>query len=110
MESTVLFSIPSGDPMGWSTSGLVQDASRIPGVRVVQDPDGALARRFGARTSGQTLLYDAPGRLTFNGGITALRGHSGDNDGSDAVVSLLLGQSPKHRLTPVFGCALFSEK
>jgi hypothetical protein len=110
MDAAVLFSIPTGDPLGWSKSDLIRTAESIPGVRVVHDVDGAIARSFGARTSGQTLLYDPSGRLMFNGGITSSRGHSGDNDGRDAIVSLLRMQTPSRQTTPVFGCALFSEQ
>ena len=48
---------------------------------MLRDDDGAEARRFGAETSGQTLLYDARGALAFSGGITGARGHAGDNAG-----------------------------
>jgi hypothetical protein len=108
LDATVLFAIPTGDPMGWSGGSLMRAAGAIPGVRVVQDTDGVTARRFGARTSGQTLFYDAQGRLAFNGGITASRGHSGDNNGRDAIVALLREHTPSRRSTPVFGCALYS--
>ncbi len=53
------------------------------------------------------MIYDAAGQLAFEGGITSFRGHSGDNDGRDAIVALLRGQRPQRRATPVFGCALF---
>ena len=61
---------------------------------------------FHAATSGQTLLYDVNGRLAFNGGITARRGHSGPNDGRDAILSLLQDGFRLHETTPVFGCSL----
>ena len=72
----------------------------------MEDRDGPVARAFGASTSGQTLLYDAAARLVFNGGITAARGHSGSNDGRDALVALLNAAVPRRRTTPVFGCSL----
>ena len=38
------------------------------------------------------LCFTTPsGKLTFQGGITAGRGHQGDNAGETAVVSLLRG-------------------
>ena len=81
-------------------------AALIPGVRPVEDLDGREALRFGAVTSGQTLLYDVSGRLLFNGGITAARGHAGTNDGRDAVLSLLANGSSLRHTTRVFGCSL----
>jgi hypothetical protein len=100
--------MPKGDPSGWEQSGLIEEAAGIPRVRTVLDPGGSIARRFGARTSGQTLLYDGNGRLVFNGGITASRGHSGDNDGRETITSILLRQPARRSHSPVFGCALFS--
>lgn len=86
-------------------SDLWRAAERIPGVRVVRD-DGAEARRFGARVSGQVLVYDGGGRLRFNGGITGSRGHEGDNAGRSAVESMLAGR-PHAATAFVFGCLLF---
>jgi hypothetical protein len=101
---------PSQEPGGWPRTDLWWSAAAIPGVRVFEDRDGREARHFGAATSGQALLYDAGGTLVFKGGITASRGHSGDNDGRDAIVSLVRGQTPPRRATPVFGCSLSAEE
>jgi hypothetical protein len=101
------------DPFGqrndrWVQSDLWVTASSIPGVHVLRDVDGADARRFGAWTSGQTLLYDAQGRLRFSGGITDARGHEGDNAGRASLESILFhGETPAAR-TSVFGCGLFA--
>jgi hypothetical protein len=75
-------------------------------VDPVEDPEGAAALRFGASTSGQTILYNDSGRLVFNGGITAARGHEGPNDGQDAVIALLQNRAPRQTTTPAFGCSL----
>lgn len=107
VTTTVFFSTPPQSPAGFEHGDLWKTAAAIPAVRVLVDQKAAAARRFGARTSGQTLLYDSQGRLLFNGGITAFRGHSGDNDGRDAIVAWLGGANPARRTTPVFGCALF---
>jgi hypothetical protein len=107
VESTVFFYVPSSAVQAWSTSSLWREARQIPGVRSLLDIDGKVARLYGARTSGQTMIYDAAGQLAFEGGITNFRGHSGDNEGLDAIVAVLGGQRPRRRATPVFGCALF---
>ena len=109
VQTTVFFSIPTGTPPGFGQTDLWETATRIPTVRVLADSNATEARRFGARTSGQMLLYDRRRRLVFSGGITAFRGHSGDNDGRDAIVSVVRGETPRHRTTPVFGCALFGD-
>jgi hypothetical protein len=85
---------------------LWQDARRIPGVQVVAS--GSEAALFQARTSGQTFVFDEAGTLMFAGGITAGRGHAGDNPGARAVLSLLNAEKSSYRHTSVFGCALFT--
>ena len=89
----------------WKTD-LVRRAEYISGVRVMNDLSGHEIMCFGATTSGQTFLYDRAGELCFQGGITASRGHTGDNAGSDAVIAVLLGNPPVRNKTFVFGCAL----
>jgi len=104
----VIFYVPADSNEDWAHTDLWKAATKIPDVRLTADPDGNIARQFGARTSGQTLLYDLHGKLAFSGGITAARGHSGDNDGRDSIVALLLGKTPIRHITPVFGCALYA--
>jgi hypothetical protein len=109
VQTTVFFYVPADSFEDWAHTDLWKSAAAIPTVRVLTDRDAAAARRFGARTSGQALLYDSQRHLVFSGGITAARGHSGDNDGRDAIVSLLFGGQPRRRTTPVFGCALYGD-
>ena len=101
----VLFIKPAGSPEDWENSDLWQSAASIPGVEVVVDDD-IEAGRFHAMTSGQTVLYDAGGRLLFSGGITGSRGHYGDNAGRSAIVSLLNTGEAERAETVVFGCPL----
>ena len=112
ITSQVLMYRPVPQPNDWSQSESWQAASIIPGVRVAEDRNAEIARAFGAYTSGQTLVYDPAGRLVFRGGITASRGHSGDNPGRGAITALLHGnlQNPKFPITTrVFGCSLRGE-
>lgn len=102
----VLFSKPSESSGDWEDTGLRRSAAAIPGVTVLSDTAGVEARRFGAETSGHTLLYAADGQLLFSGGITPSRGHAGDNAGAAAIVSLVQGQTPQRAETFVFGCSL----
>jgi hypothetical protein len=90
----------------WSQTSLRLSAAAIPGVVVHDDLDGEISSQFGAKTSGSVLLYDSNGRLLFKGGITASRGHAGDNAGSDAIVSLLERKQTELSQTRVYGCAL----
>jgi hypothetical protein len=82
-------------------------ASRMPGVRVVDDPKQEIARSLGAHTSGTVLFYDAGGALKFSGGITPSRGHEGDNAGAGTIRALLAASAAaKAPSTPVYGCSL----
>jgi hypothetical protein len=102
----VLFYTPKGFGRDWENGDLRRTAEAIPGVTVLSDVDGAEAARFGAETSGHTFVFDRDGRLLFNGGITASRGHSGDNAGERAIVSLINNHAVDRAQTFVFGCAL----
>jgi len=106
LKTTVYVYAPKEKPKDWVESGLFKQASAIPGVVVNQDPEGAAARRYGVRTSGQVLLYSSAGKLLFSGGITDSRGHEGDNDGEDAIVRFALYNQAPRPVTPVFGCSL----
>lgn len=106
--AAVLFIHPDGTPSDWEKTDLWRSAAEIPGVTVLVDPNYREADLFGAKASGQTFLYDANGRLQFNGGITALRGHSGDNAGRSSIVALVTGEGDFQRRTSVFGCSLRS--
>ena len=103
----VVFVRPSGAGEEWTNTDLWRSAVAIPDVTAWSDEGGVEASRFGAATSGQAILYDGDGRLVFSGGITAARGHFGDNAGSQALVRLLIDGMPSRPHTPVFGCALF---
>jgi hypothetical protein len=102
----VLFVKPKGTGRDWEDTDLRRSAEAIPGVKVAFDPDGLEARRFGAETSGHTFLFGVDGRLLFSGGITASRGHAGDNAGESAIVALFNNQTPTRTQTLVFGCSL----
>jgi hypothetical protein len=104
----VLFTLPEGLEEGWEKTDLWRRAVAISGVTVHMDAGGVEAARFHAFTSGETIVYDAAGSLIFRGGITAARGHAGDNPGRDRILSLLAKGSADRADSPVFGCALAS--
>jgi hypothetical protein len=110
LQASVVFVEPPGFDGSWAHTDLWASAGLIPGVTRVID-DGREARLFSAATSGQTMVYDADGKLRFTGGITVARGHYGDNEGVESIAMILDdGASAKHSgvaNTPVFGCALF---
>jgi hypothetical protein len=78
-------------------------------VEVFVDDGGVEAKRFGASTSGETMLYDESGDIQFHGGITGARGHEGDNAGRRRVLELLRkGRKgrPDRNESPTFGCEI----
>jgi hypothetical protein len=106
LSAVVMFVRPPGMPVGWEKAELWKIAAAIPGVKVLSDVDGVEANRFGAKTSGQAVLYDRAGRLIFRGGITPGRAHEGDNAGVDAIAGMVWGTKVSIEQTPVFGCSL----
>ena len=113
LTTYVIFLHPRSMPAEWHRTPLWTRIHSIPGVHVIDDLGSQLTRRFGAVTSGEAYLYSASGRLQFVGGITGARGHSGDNPGSDAILSLVSGRADSAGATPkscpVFGCPLFEK-
>lgn len=104
----VLFVKPKESGRDWEETNLRRSAEAIPGVKVVFDPDGVEAGRFGAETSGHTLLFGADGQLLFSGGLTASRGHAGENAGESAILALVNHQTPARDRSLVFGCSLIN--
>lgn len=105
VKTYVLFVTPKEEI--WQGGELWKLASKIPNTTLVRDIGGAEAKLFGSFTSGQVMLYYPSGELLFSGGITAGRGHEGDNTGADAIVSLIRSKQTKRSFAEVFGCGLF---
>jgi hypothetical protein len=106
----VLLYKPSQIPPHWGDDDLATTAKAIPGVTVMDDIDGVEAARFGAVTSGHTVLYDGEGNLRFSGGITGARGQAGDNSGRQTILSALDHAIDDGARTPVFGCPLLANR
>ncbi len=108
-QITVLFYRP-GPGSEWRAQRLWTMAQALPGATVHWDDGGKEARRFGARTSGYVLLYDTAGKLLFRGGVTASRGHEGDNAGLESLDASLRSGLPARMPSRVFGCGLGDEQ
>ncbi|PYK31416.1 MAG: hypothetical protein DME57_03810 [Verrucomicrobia bacterium] len=106
----VLFYTPRDTGDDWRNTDNCRTAAQIPGVSVLADVDGEEAERFGAETSGHAFLFEPNGRLLFNGGITASRGHAGGNAGESAIVSLIDNQSAGSAQAFVFGCSFKTQR
>ncbi len=106
IQCQAVFFKPETATDDWSDTDLWVSANEIPGVDSVNDIGGKEARLFQARTSGLCLLYDQQGNALFRGGITASRGHSGENMGRTAIVNIANGGAVEAEHTDVFGCAI----
>jgi hypothetical protein len=110
VQALVVFYVPEAIAREWTDTGLVAEALAIPDVRVMHDIEGAETRLFGVKTSGHVLLYDNAGRLSFTGGITMARGHSGDNQGaSELMLRSTQARSIDLCEQVVFGCPILDE-
>jgi hypothetical protein len=97
---------PKDEPDNWIESSTIETLKKL-GGRIEVDEDGAKARELGLKTSGQVQLFSASGELLYNGGITAGRGHQGDNAGAKTMVDLLQKGGSDRKSAPVFGCPIF---
>ena len=98
-------------PESWSTAEvegeLWKTVSLIPGVERRLYTKGTDASLFGAKTSGQVLVFDGEGQKVFSGGITAGRGEKGRSAGRNIISSYLkTGELERGKQLPVFGCSL----
>jgi hypothetical protein len=109
LDATVYFVRPASQPADWERGSLWNLVSSIPGVNVETDVGGRVAEQFYASTSGVVFVYDRLGELCFQGGITAARGHAGDNLGQSAVIDIALGGKSNVERSPVFGCPFRAE-
>jgi hypothetical protein len=109
LDATVYFRRSDSQPTDWERGSLWNFASSIPGAHVKTDVGGRVASQFHANTSGEVFVYDRAGELRFHGGITASRGHEGDNLGQSAVIAIALGGKSDVERSPVFGCPLRAE-
>jgi len=79
----------------------------IGSAALFEDRDGSEARLFGAKTSGQTLIYDEVGNLIYSGGVTVFRGEGGGEPILRRIMQTLnnADRRPSFRM-PVFGCPI----
>ncbi len=102
----IVFVIGKNSGNTWKETTLYSAVKLIPDAQIILDKGGLEAKKFGARTSGQVLLYDKQGKLVFSGGITSARGRLGDNPGKASVIAFMNQGYVKQQTAPVFGCAL----
>lgn len=90
----------------WQNNDLVNQARQLPQADVHWDQGGKIAQLFGAKTSGQVLLFNPQGQCLYRGGITGLRGQEGPSREGDVLYGCIASGRQADHDYPVFGCAL----
>lgn len=97
---------PRGTDPGFEDTTLAERARAIGKARVVVDDQATEADRFGAQTSGATVLYTSAGELAFSGGLTTARGHEGEGPAHAQILRAIAGDRVQAATAPTFGCEL----
>jgi hypothetical protein len=102
---------PDGTEDGFEEGTIAERARAIAGTRIYLDRGGTESARFGAQTSGATVLYTDDGKLAFSGGLTTARGHEGRSPASERISNVVKRHARTHAATaPTFGCELDQHK
>lgn len=110
VDVRVVAFVPDTPPPAWEPAALAALHTSLPGATTFEDREGVLASRLGARTSGHVLLFGTGGALQFSGGVTAGRGHVGENAASRSLGKTLTTNSLDSVNTAVFGCPLLADE
>lgn len=112
VDVQIVFYCPNLTDANWKETSLVRQAAQLSKAAIFFDCNAQELQRFRATISGQVMLFSTTGKLLFNGGITASRGHVGESYGKSSVISLLrtppqtiLASTTAQRF-PTFGCTL----
>lgn len=110
LKITIAFMTPDGmEKSDWLKTTNWQKAHEMTGIEFIEDYDGKLAKKFGAEVSGYTIVYNAKNELVYAGGITAGRGHEGDNEGEDKIIAVCNSKFVSSPKAPAFGCGLIDD-
>lgn len=107
LNVVLVFISPDSANKDWHKTSLWLQASGISGLDLFVDTERRETSLFNSKSSGEVLLYDRNGYLLYSGGLTASRGHQGDNIGRDSIEYYLQHGLMKHSSAPSFGCELF---
>lgn len=108
IDVTVLFRNVSADKE-WLSGELYESALKTKGLTVAIDDNGDEAKRFGAHTSGHTVLISTDKSIVFSGGLTPMRGHPGETEGKAFLRQWNQSRKPASLITEIFGCNIFKE-
>lgn len=96
---------PKDESTTWIDSRITEVFRKL-SATVIADRGAVVAQKFGVETSGHVLVYQASGRLVFDGGITPGRGHEGDCPASRNLIQKVSAHSGQLDQWPVYGCPI----
>ena len=108
LKTIFVFGKEEGLNLDWvKESDLYKEAQQMP-VEIIIDTNNQEAKAFKAQTSGKVFLISPQRKILFQGGVTASRGHEGDNLGINAIQDILNGKEAKVDFQPSFGCLIYA--
>ncbi len=106
LHVTMLVYRPANQIDEWTVPKAIDNMEQHDNVIWKWDEEGKAAQAIGCMTSGSVVLYSPDRKPLFWGGITSSRGHTGNNAGSQAILSILETGTVRLRTNPVYGCSL----
>ncbi len=106
LKVIAVFIQPVASDADWSKTDLWQQAGLLKGVQRYIDKANLEAGLFNATTSGEVYLFKPNGGLVYHGGITAGRGHEGDNAGRSAIVTYVRSGKIMEPQGYAYGCSI----
>jgi len=116
VQTTLILNCPTDQETAWKQTAIWRRCESISKGSLLVDFGGEMATKFRISTSGHCALYSAAGKLLFQGGITASRGHEGESTGRVAIRAHLssngrdIDKMQMKSETPVFGCELIQSR
>lgn len=110
IRAELVLVIPKGAPKEFAEGPTLQWHRKNPWATLVRDEQGAMARSYGATTSGHVIYIDETGRTRFNGGVTRGRGLVGDSTALRNLYQAVSVNGAKLAQNgSVFGCSLLGD-
>jgi len=116
VQMTLILNCPVDQEIAWKKTAIWRRCESISKGSILVDFEGTMATKLRISTSGHCALYSAAGKLLFQGGITASRGHEGESTGRVAIREHLsftgrdIEKMQRITQTPVFGCELIRSR
>ena len=108
LKTIFVFSKEKDLELAWIQESELYKKAQKMSVEIIIDPNNSEAKVFKAQTSGKVFLVSPKQEILFQGGVTASRGHEGNNSGITAIQKILAGKNSQIDFQPSFGCLIYS--